>query len=762
MIPLLLVLWCTTAKAGEDSLPDPTASLHPTDNIVALAKLRVALAAKPDDQHLLGLALMCYVNLCLSGEKEDDGADGPWLTYATALAQRRATARGGMPAADFAQAEPELWVRVLAGYRQEVADALARWPQDRERPGHRALLVLATGDWRTFTAKPPVTLHERYAALRTGFETAASSLTNHLSMQNTRHYPALVAKIAWRQGYLHPPQIIIEESVAFSAWMLASQELDDATALTLLGEFALALGVEVVPGESRTALWKRVVAASRDQEPLNARALGMAMRVCERFLDREAGMVAADGRLRLYGLGDLAAWNRDRLYSAAFFGYLIARSGHQDYARADREYVAVLREAAPRSVIAMRYGVGHQGMNFAPDDRPAAEYWDGLADAIAEEIARTPRHSSATLATALSKLAIGRPERAATLVRELVERDGLPTRSVIETLMAAAGPAGEVPLLLPALRHWSDAAPMDMELAKLRREWSPESHLFTIDGKPRRTWTDVTIDNRQLPWPGLELRQHFAIRWRGMLHIAEAGTYVLATESDDGSRLTVGEAVVDNSGDHGMRVRRVRIALEAGWLPLRLEYLQGTGEAGCRLLWQPPGGSGLVPIPAANLAQGSAGPAGLIADGFDLSDERRPGPTADAVAFATVRPWHLRAQEEIAEALFDVARYGEAVPFYRAMLVDPQRRHADQRLAQCLLWQDPADVDGALVVIRISGSVVGNWCIRSTAFAVRAGYRTWSTPSASTTRMTICGRWYVDMPRLSAGSSSSPVMSSRR
>jgi tetratricopeptide (TPR) repeat protein len=290
------------------------------------------------------------------------------------------------------------------------------------------------------------------------------------------------------------------------------------------------------------------------------------------------------------------------------------------------------------------------------------------------------------------------------MLRRLVDdHAGLPPRVAIERLVLAAGLSGEIPLILPALRHWSQAAPTDHELHDLLHKWSPKNTMLSLDGrKPLRSWRDATIDNRKLPWPGLELSQRFAIRWRGALRIDQAGSYVLATESDDGSRLAVGEVVVDNSGGHAMRVRHMRADLEAGWLPLHLEFAQGGGEAGCRLLWQPPGAPALVPIPAANLAERENGPAGLAADGFDQT--RQPGgiggPDDDELAYARSLPWHLRVLNKTGNDLWEHSRYGDALTFFKAILALDPEHHAGRRAAQCLLWSDPPDADAAIPLMR--------------------------------------------------------------
>ena len=58
----------------------------------------------------------------------------------------------------------------------------------------------------------------------------------------------------------------------------------------------------------------------------------------------------------------------------------------------------------------------------------------------------------------------------------------------------------------------------------------------------------------------------------------EDNVYEFFTESDDGSRLYIGESlVVDNDGLHGAQEKRGVIALAAGLHPIRVAYFNKTG-----------------------------------------------------------------------------------------------------------------------------------------------------------------------------------------
>ena len=76
------------------------------------------------------------------------------------------------------------------------------------------------------------------------------------------------------------------------------------------------------------------------------------------------------------------------------------------------------------------------------------------------------------------------------------------------------------------------------------------------------------------------------IRWSGWIRIPETSDYVFHLESDDGSRLFIGNReVVNNRGLHPMQERSGKVFLTAGDHELRLDYFNHSLAAGCRLSW---------------------------------------------------------------------------------------------------------------------------------------------------------------------------------
>ena len=70
--------------------------------------------------------------------------------------------------------------------------------------------------------------------------------------------------------------------------------------------------------------------------------------------------------------------------------------------------------------------------------------------------------------------------------------------------------------------------------------------------------------------------------FQGLVTVPETGWYTLFVESDDGSRLYVGnDLLIDNDGLHGMVEQAGSIALQVGHHALRIEFFERGGGAGC-------------------------------------------------------------------------------------------------------------------------------------------------------------------------------------
>jgi alpha-L-fucosidase len=75
--------------------------------------------------------------------------------------------------------------------------------------------------------------------------------------------------------------------------------------------------------------------------------------------------------------------------------------------------------------------------------------------------------------------------------------------------------------------------------------------------------------------------ERFGFEYTGFIRVSQTGVYAFFTNSDDGSRLYLGDSlVVDNDGLHGMQEARGVIALAAGLHPIRVTFFEKTGGEG--------------------------------------------------------------------------------------------------------------------------------------------------------------------------------------
>lgn len=92
-----------------------------------------------------------------------------------------------------------------------------------------------------------------------------------------------------------------------------------------------------------------------------------------------------------------------------------------------------------------------------------------------------------------------------------------------------------------------------------------------------------------------------AARITGFINFARPGDYVLAIQSNDGVRLTIGrKLIIDDPELHPDRFSpNVSVQIDTpGWYPLRLLYFERKGASTMELYWQPPGANGFDYVPA--------------------------------------------------------------------------------------------------------------------------------------------------------------------
>lgn len=83
--------------------------------------------------------------------------------------------------------------------------------------------------------------------------------------------------------------------------------------------------------------------------------------------------------------------------------------------------------------------------------------------------------------------------------------------------------------------------------------------------------------------------ENFGLRFSGYITVPATGVYTFYTESDDGSKLYIGDKlVVDNDGLHASSEASGLVALEEGIHPIKVIFFQGPGDIALKVLYSGP------------------------------------------------------------------------------------------------------------------------------------------------------------------------------
>ena len=105
---------------------------------------------------------------------------------------------------------------------------------------------------------------------------------------------------------------------------------------------------------------------------------------------------------------------------------------------------------------------------------------------------------------------------------------------------------------------------------------------------------DVVISQTNM----VNMDDNAAIFLQGYLTIKEEGIYNFRLASDDGSMLFINDQlVINHDGPHGADIKDGKIALKAGFHPIRIDYFQGYGGKSLIFQYKPLGEPGFVDVP---------------------------------------------------------------------------------------------------------------------------------------------------------------------
>jgi alpha-L-fucosidase len=124
-----------------------------------------------------------------------------------------------------------------------------------------------------------------------------------------------------------------------------------------------------------------------------------------------------------------------------------------------------------------------------------------------------------------------------------------------------------------------------------RGEWDKIPDFNGLNANLTGIATDFSLANKAT-------EDKFALDYQGFIAIPADGIYTLSLNSDDGSRLLIGEKlVIDNDGAHGPTLKSAELALGKGLHAIRISFFEGTGGNTLELQWKTGSGKS-APVPA--------------------------------------------------------------------------------------------------------------------------------------------------------------------
>ncbi len=94
--------------------------------------------------------------------------------------------------------------------------------------------------------------------------------------------------------------------------------------------------------------------------------------------------------------------------------------------------------------------------------------------------------------------------------------------------------------------------------------------------------------------------ESFAVAIDGYINIVNDGNYTFYISSDDGSKMMIGDNIIDNDGAHGIKEINGQFNLKAGMYPIKILYFNKWGSSSLRLEYEGPAVSRRI-IPASLL-----------------------------------------------------------------------------------------------------------------------------------------------------------------
>jgi hexosaminidase len=126
------------------------------------------------------------------------------------------------------------------------------------------------------------------------------------------------------------------------------------------------------------------------------------------------------------------------------------------------------------------------------------------------------------------------------------------------------------------------------------KRWVSEKQFNVVDDielPKNATFNSVNA----IDFQGYQNKTHVSMVFKGYFNAIEDGLFELATKSDDGSLLYIGDKlVVDNGGNHSAITKNGMVALKKGWHPLTIKFHEATGGGALTVWYKAPSGENQV------------------------------------------------------------------------------------------------------------------------------------------------------------------------
>ena len=624
---LLLTLLCFPLMGAE--LPDPFRTLTARSQLANLAALRPVLAEKPDDPQAWGVVTITYALLAMQGAREQWGGMGPWGDYAHLAATRVAAPA---QATTLELAMPGLWVALLDHDDRLVVETLDRLGADRNRPEVRALRAMAMGN--PAEVDKPVAPIECFARLVAGL---AANDWKQSQARETDLDPWTVQALRFQTGGGGYREKAWNAAAKDAAWLMQGASIITEVADARLAELAAAAGGTLDAQQermSRVSQCEHLLGRLPDKEAIQAATFVAVYRAVDAALDGPRGWKGSTPT-GLFGLGDVARWQWDRLYMAAY-------------------HLAVNRRitAIPTLVEPIERALGQvlpvlRMRNVCDDFKPASRA--AMVTALEDNAAgpERSRYGWGPCVTALTSLVTYRHPEAPSLLLQFLKQFPVSDLRCMERVMTIRGPLSTA--VHPWLKQAAERSPWHFYFHRQALATAPQASMLANLGQGE-PWTASVVDFPTVK-PTTVPQHYFAMRLEGQIAFPTGGIWQVSIESDDGSRLLIGDQRVDNGGNHFMQMAHASLDLAGPVaLPLRLDYYQRLGGMGLRLWWKGPQMDTATLVPASALSHG--GTPGLDGHLWNRGDDDALdhvlGP-ASMQEWSARTPWNLRSLRFLVE-----------------------------------------------------------------------------------------------------------------